>query len=59
MNESNVNSIELFEGNDGAWFWRAKAANGEIVAQSEGYYSKSDAKHAANATFPAVEVNEK
>jgi len=25
-----------------AWYWRLKAANGEIIAQSEGYTSKQN-----------------
>ena len=29
--------LEVFEGRDGLWYFRVQAANGKIVAQSEGY----------------------
>lgn len=39
---------EIYKGNDGKWWWRAKAANGKIVAaSSQGYVNKSDCE--ANA----------
>lgn len=30
----------------GAWRWRLKAANGEIIASGEGYRNRSDCIHA-------------
>ncbi len=34
---------EIYKGNDGKWWWRAKAANGNVVAGStQGYVNKSD-----------------
>jgi uncharacterized protein YegP (UPF0339 family) len=30
------------------WFWHLVARNGEILAHSQGYYSKSNAIRAAN-----------
>jgi uncharacterized protein YegP (UPF0339 family) len=35
---------EVFKDKDGKWRWRLKAANGEIVAQSEAYDSEWNAK---------------
>jgi len=37
--------FEIFKDSAGSYRWRFKAANGEIVAQSEGYTSKSSAEH--------------
>lgn len=30
------------------WFWRARARNGEIVAQGRGYHRLVDAQHAVD-----------
>lgn len=32
---------EVYQGEDGEWRWRQRAGNGEIVAQGEGYTSRS------------------
>lgn len=60
MTESNVDHIEVFEGGadaeTAAFFWRAKAANGEIVAQGEGHTRREDAVRAAEGVFPGVPV---
>jgi len=37
--------FELYESKNGEWRWRLKAGNGEIIATSEGYTSKSSAKN--------------
>jgi len=34
---------EIFKGKNGQYYFRLKAANGEIVAQSEGYKQKQSA----------------
>lgn len=34
---------ELFQSLNGEWRWRLKAANGEIVSQSEGYTHRGSA----------------
>jgi uncharacterized protein YegP (UPF0339 family) len=39
--------FEVFEGADRQWYWRLRAANGEIAAQSEGYTRRPDAARAA------------
>lgn len=50
--------FEVFRGaNQGAkrfWYWRLRAANGEIVAQSEGYSTERDAQRGADATVRAA-----
>lgn len=33
----------VFEGADRQWYWRLSSANGQIVAQSEGYRRQSGA----------------
>lgn len=43
--------FEVFEGGSGVkpeWFWRLKAGNGEIVAQSEAYTTKEHAHEGAD-----------
>jgi uncharacterized protein YegP (UPF0339 family) len=40
------------------WYWRLKSANGEIVAQSEGYVTKWNAKRSARKLFPAYEIRD-
>lgn len=39
--------FEVYESRDGQYRWRLKAANGEIVAVSEGYETKYSARHSA------------
>lgn len=38
--------FEYFKAQNGNWYWRLKATNGEIIAQSEGYTTKANATHA-------------
>lgn len=33
---------------DGKWYWHLKAANGEVIAQGQGYQYKRDAQHVVN-----------
>jgi uncharacterized protein len=52
---------EYFKAKNDQWYWRLKAANGEIIAQSEGYINKADARHAitllkASASAPVVNL---
>jgi uncharacterized protein YegP (UPF0339 family) len=35
-------TIEFFKNRRGTWYFRLKAANGEIVANSEGYKNRAD-----------------
>ena len=37
------------------WYLVLTAANGEVLAVSEGYYSKWNAKRAAKKNFPGVD----
>ena len=39
------NRGELFKDTEGKWRFRVKAANGEIVAESESYSRLIDARH--------------
>lgn len=36
--------FEIFKGTNGKYYFRLKAGNGEIIAQSEGYSSKQAAQ---------------
>jgi uncharacterized protein YegP (UPF0339 family) len=39
--------FEVYESKDDKYRWRLKAANGEIVAVSQGYATKSNARRSA------------
>ena len=41
--------IAVFKGKDDQWYWHVRARNGKIIAQSEGYTTKRDAKQGAKA----------
>jgi len=51
--ERAAKSAELFKGEDG-WRFRLVAANGEVIAASEAYVRKTDARNAAKALAPVV-----
>jgi uncharacterized protein YegP (UPF0339 family) len=40
-------SVEYFPGNDGQWYVRLRAANGQTVAVTEGYTRKWSARRSA------------
>jgi uncharacterized protein YegP (UPF0339 family) len=44
-----MKNIEIFQSNSGQWYFHVKGDNGEILAQSEGYTSKSDASRGLKA----------
>lgn len=46
--------FEYFKATNDNWYWRLKAANGEIIAQSEGYTTKANALHAIGLVKAAV-----
>jgi uncharacterized protein YegP (UPF0339 family) len=45
---------EPFQGRDGQWYFHLRAANGEIVAQSEGYTRRADAYRGVEAAKRAA-----
>ena len=46
--------FETFPGNDGKHYWRLQAANGEIIAISEGYDSEQGADRGIDAVKRGV-----
>jgi uncharacterized protein YegP (UPF0339 family) len=47
--------LELFKGKGlQPWYLRLRGANGAVLATSEGYFSKWNAKRAAKKNFPIV-----
>jgi uncharacterized protein YegP (UPF0339 family) len=57
--ETNVKHVYVFMSpSNGQWYWRARAENGEIVAQGESHPFKSDAVRAAEGVFPGFEVQD-
>jgi uncharacterized protein YegP (UPF0339 family) len=57
---SKVRKVEVYQGGDGDWYWRARASNGEVVSDSsEGYTSRSyciDMAEGENEGIPATVV---
>jgi uncharacterized protein YegP (UPF0339 family) len=51
MSLEQVTKIEVLQNAAGKWFWRAKAANGRVVATAgQAFATKADAKRAAERT---------
>jgi len=50
--------VEVYQGPRATWRWRARAANGEIIATGEGYVSKWNAKRGARRAFPGAPISE-
>jgi uncharacterized protein YegP (UPF0339 family) len=44
-----MGKFEIFRGVNGNYYFRLKAANGQIIAASEGYTTKQSAKDGINA----------
>ena len=44
-----MTKFEVYQSRDGNYRWRLKAANGEIVATSEGYTTKYSAQRSAES----------
>jgi len=40
--------FEIYEGEDGAWRWRLRAPNGEILASGQGFREKRDCERSVN-----------
>ena len=53
-----MNTIQIFKGAGGRqrWRFRVVSSNGQIVAASEGYYSKWNAKRAAKKLHPGLAI---
>lgn len=53
-----ANTIEIWKGKGHIqpWRYKVKAGNGEQVAASEGYFSKWNARRAAQKLYPDAEV---
>lgn len=50
--------VHLISDRRGKWYLRLVGANGEILAHSESYFSKWNAKRAARKNFPGKRVIE-
>lgn len=53
-----MNVVHLVRDTKGRWYLRLISANGEILAHSESYFSKWNAKRAARKNFPGKRVIE-
>jgi uncharacterized protein YegP (UPF0339 family) len=52
-----MKNIEIFQSNGGEWYFHVTGDNGEILAQSEGYTSKSDALRGLKAMEQIIKGN--
>lgn len=46
--------FEIIVGRDGQFYWRLKAANGQILCHSEGYVTRQAAQHGVQACVQVV-----
>ena len=59
-----MNVVQIFPGKSRhffwrrLWYWRIVASNGQVVASSEGYATKWNAKRAATKLYPALQIKE-
>jgi uncharacterized protein YegP (UPF0339 family) len=54
MEAEKVATFQVFKGKDERYYWRLVGSNGEIMAQSEGYDSKGNAKRAARNLISGI-----
>ena len=55
--DTSVHRVTIYRDHAGEWRWRAKAANGETVAESgEGYVDIGHARDMADRIFPGIPV---
>lgn len=52
MSTDEATRTEVYQDRRGQWRFRAKAANGRNIAQSEGYATRWSAKRGARRAFP-------
>lgn len=51
--------VQLFKGSGRQpWYLRLVSSNGQVLAVSEGYYSRWNAKRAARKNFPSLKLTE-
>lgn len=55
--ELELDRVERFQGEDGQWYFRGVARNGEVVYPSEGYADKRGAGNAGRALAKRFEVS--
>ncbi len=53
---------EYWKAPDGNWYWHLKAANGQVIANGEGYSRKEDVVHVidlvkSSSTAPVTNLN--
>ena len=51
-------NVEVYRDDVGEWRWRRRAANGEVIAQGEGYARRIDALATVADLFPSVPILE-
>lgn len=47
--------IAVFKGKDEQWYWHVRSRNGQVIAQSEGYTTKGNAKQGAKALIRTLQ----
>ena len=51
-----IERVELFQGDNGRWYFRRVARNNRKTAASQGYRRRWSAKRAARKTFPDLPI---
>lgn len=51
MDVTNVDRVEVFQSEAGAWVWHGLAGNGEIVVEGESHTRPEDAARAVRGVF--------
>ena len=54
--DSNVARVEIFWGEDGLYYYRAKAKNNETLNTSEGYTRRATAIDEASKVYPGIKL---
>lgn len=48
--------VEVYKARNGKYRWRARARNGEVIGQGQGYTRRSDAKRGAQRNHPTAAI---
>lgn len=54
-----MDTVEVYPGEDGQWYWHRQAPNGEVISDGEGYVTEEGARQGAvraNPDFTAETV---
>lgn len=53
-----MNVVQIYRGSDGQHYLRLVSPNGQVLAQSEGYHTRWNARRAARKNFAGLRIVE-